>query len=190
MPGLLYLQIYGRISDKNLSSPGVAGHRRWPKGQLSPRAASIIPIQSAITQWGYPVGLGLPHPAGRCLPGGSAFSSPGCWICRDMVGFLMRGWEIIRPGCGGTSALAREKTFAARWLHRPQLISNHPVGLGFLHSAGRYRPGGSAFFSLGCSSCRDMYVRICDPGMGTYPPRVRQDLGVGPGGNFRRALPP
>ena len=113
-------------------------------------------IQSAITQWGYPVGLGLPHPAGRCLPGGSAFSSPGCWICRDMVGFLMRGWEIIRPGCGGTSALAREKTLAACWLHRPQLISNHPVGLGFLHSAGRYRPGGSASFSLGCSSCRDI----------------------------------
>ena len=118
VPGLLYLQRHGRISDKNLSSPGVAGPRRWPKGQRSPRAASMSPIQPAITQWGYPVGFEFPHPAEK------------------------------------------------------------------------YRPGGSAVFSLGCSSCRDMYVRICDPGMGTYPPRMQRDLGVGPRGNFRRALPP
>ena len=35
-----------------LSSPGAAGPRRWPKGQLSPRAGSRSPRQSAITQWG------------------------------------------------------------------------------------------------------------------------------------------
>ena len=29
----------------NLSSPGAAGPRRWPKGQLSPRAGSISPSQ-------------------------------------------------------------------------------------------------------------------------------------------------
>ena len=62
-----------------------------------------------------------------------------------MEGFLIRGWEIILPGCGGTSALARGATLAARWLHEPQPISNQPVGLVFPQTAGRYRPGGSLF---------------------------------------------
>ena len=35
-----------------LSSPGAAGPRRWPDGQLSPRAGSMSPSQSTITQWG------------------------------------------------------------------------------------------------------------------------------------------
>ena len=55
-----------------------------------------------------------------------------------MEGFLIRGWEPILPGCGGTSTLSREATLAAGWLHEPQLISNHPVGLGFSHLADRY----------------------------------------------------
>ena len=87
----------------------------------------------------HPVGLGFPHPAERYRPGGSAFASPGCWSCRDMEGFLTRGWEFILPGCGGTSALAQGATLAARWLHEPQPISNHPVGLEFPHPVGRYR---------------------------------------------------
>ena len=45
-----------------------------------------------------------------------------------MEGFLIRGWEIILPGCGGTSPLAGGVTLAARWLHESQPISNHPVG--------------------------------------------------------------
>ena len=73
-----------------------------------------------------------------------------------MGGFLTQGWELILPGCGGTSALAREATLAARWLHEPQPISNQPVGLGFPHHAGRYRHGGSAFSSPGCWSCKHM----------------------------------
>ena len=39
--------------DGNLFSPIAAGLRRWPGGQLSPRASSIGPIQSVITQWGW-----------------------------------------------------------------------------------------------------------------------------------------
>ena len=73
-----------------------------------------------------------------------------------MEGFLIRGWEIILPGCGGTSALARGVTLIARWLHEPQPISNHPVGLEFPHRAGRYRPGRSLFSFPGCWSCRVM----------------------------------
>ena len=90
------------------------------------------------------VGFGFPHPAGRYRPGRSAFTSPGCWSCRDMEGFLTRGWEL------------RGATLAARWLPEPQPINNHPVRLGFPHPAGQYRPGGCAFTSPGCWSCRDM----------------------------------
>ena len=105
-----------------------------------------------------------------------------------MYGFLSRGWEIILPGCGGTSALAREATLAACWLHEPQAISSQPVGLGFPHPVRRYRPGGSAFLSPGCWSSRAMEGFLTRGWY--YPPRLRRDLGVGPRGNSRRALAP
>ena len=98
----------------------------------------MSPSQSAITQRGW----GAPQPAGRYRPGGSAFSSAGFWSCRDMEGFLSRGWELILPGCGGTSSLGRGATLVAHRLHEPQPISNQPVGLGFSHRGGQYRPGG------------------------------------------------
>ena len=62
-----------------------------------------------------------------------------------MEGFLTRGWELILPGCGGTSALARGASLVARWLHEPRPICNHPMGLGFPYPAGRYRPGDLRF---------------------------------------------
>ena len=59
-----------------------------------------------------------------------------------MEGFLIRGWELILPGCGGTSALARGATLAAQWLH----ASNQPVGLGFCHNLrGGIDPGDLRF---------------------------------------------
>ena len=100
--------------------------------------------------------LGFPHPAGRNRPGGSAFFSPVCWTCTDTERFLISEYEIISPGCTGTSAFARGATFAARWLHGHQPISNRQVGLGFPHPAGRYRHGGSAFCSPVCWTCKDM----------------------------------
>ena len=103
-----------------------------------------------------PVMSGFPHPAGRYRPGGSAFSSTGCLSCRDIKGFLTRRWELIRPVCGEASALARGAPLAARWLHEPQPISNHEVGVGVPHPAERYRPGGSAFSCPSRLSCRDM----------------------------------
>ena len=33
--------------------PGAAGPRRWPEGQLSPRAGFMSPSQSATSQWGW-----------------------------------------------------------------------------------------------------------------------------------------
>ena len=102
----------------------------------------------------HPVGLGFPHLAGRYQPGGSAFSYPG-WSRRDMEGILIRGSKIILPGCAGTSALAREATLGARWLHEPHPQPASGAGVS-TPCAGRYRPGRSAFTSLGCRSCRDM----------------------------------
>ena len=52
------------------------------------------------------VWLGFSLRAGRYRPGGSPFSSPGCWSCRNMEGFMIRGRDPILPGCGGTSTLS------------------------------------------------------------------------------------
>ena len=59
-----------------------------------------------------------------------------------MEGFLTGGWELVLPGCDETSALSGGETLAACWLHEPQPISNHPVGLGFPHTQrGSVDPG-------------------------------------------------
>ena len=58
-----------------------------------------------------------------------------------MKGFLNRGWELVPPGCGGTSALSHGATLDARWLHERQPISNHPAGLGFHTLRGGIDPG-------------------------------------------------
>ena len=96
-----------------------------------------------------PVGSRLPHRAELYRrPGGSRFTSPGCCSCRDMGGFLVRGWDHILPVCGGTST----KTV----IHEPQSISDQPIGLGFPHRAEQYRTGGSPFSSPCCWICRRM----------------------------------
>ena len=66
-----------------------------------------------------------------------------------MERFLIRGWELNLPGCGGTSAMARGLTLAANWLHGPQPISNHPVGLWIPHCASSTDPGYLCFLRVG-----------------------------------------
>ena len=44
------------------------------------------------------VQLGFPHRAGLYQPGRPPFSSPVCWSCTCMEGFMMRGWDLILPG--------------------------------------------------------------------------------------------
>ena len=58
---------------------------------------------------------------------------------------MTRGWEVILPGCGGTSTLAREITLAARWLHKPQPVGNQPAGWGFHTARGGIDPGDLCF---------------------------------------------
>ena len=37
---------------------------------------------------------------------------------------MIRGWDLILPGCSETSTLARRATLSARWLHQFQPVSN------------------------------------------------------------------
>ena len=145
--------------------PGCCGTSAFARGATFP--ASMPHEPQPISN--YPVWLGFPNSAGRYRPGGPAFSSPGCWSCRDMDGRLIRGWEPILPMCGENSRLARGATLVARRLHEPPPISNHPVGLGFTHLAGRYRPRESAFSSLGCRSCGDMDAFLIRDGNKSSP---------------------
>ena len=117
--------------------PGCSGTSALARGAAL--AARWFHEPQAISN--HPVEFGFPHPGGRYRPGGAEFTSPGCWSCIDMDGILTRGWELIFPGCGGTSTLAQGATLAACWLHEPQPISSQPVGFGFPHPAERYRPG-------------------------------------------------
>ena len=94
-----------------------------PRGQLSPRAGSMSPSQSATSQCGW----GFHTNRSGIDPGDLRFHLQFAEII-GMEGFLIRGWEIIFPGCDGTSALSRGVTLAARWLHEPQPLSNQLVG--------------------------------------------------------------
>ena len=87
--------------------------------QLSPRAGFMSASQSVITQYGWGFHRRI-----------SQISSPVCWSCRDVKGIRIRGWGLALFVSSGTSALARGAAFAARSLHEPQPISNHPIGLG------------------------------------------------------------
>ena len=51
--GVVDLWRYFTSGDKTLSSPGAVEPRRWPEGQLSPRAASMNLSQVATSQLGW-----------------------------------------------------------------------------------------------------------------------------------------
>ena len=106
-PHVMELQMYGRISDSGM---GPCPH--WLA--LAPR--TLANQQSAS-------GVGVPHRARRYRHGGLSFSSPVCYGCRCLEGFVIRGCDTVLPGW--------------RWLHEPQPICNQPVGLGFPHHSGR-----------------------------------------------------
>ena len=62
----------------------------------------------------------------------------------------MRGWELILPGCGGTSALTRGESLAALWLHEPQATRQSAIiqlGWGFHTLRGGIDPGDLRFRS-------------------------------------------
>ena len=88
--------------------------------------------------------------------------------------------------------MSRAEALAARLLHEPQLsksINNQPIGLGFPHHAGQYRPRGTPFSSRRYRKLQADGSISC-PGMRYCSPRVRLDLDFAPRGNSRRALAP
>ena len=93
------------------------------------------------------------------------------------------------PRVGGTLALPRGASPAARWLHEPEPISDQSVGLSLPHRPGWYRPGGLPFFPPGCCIFRYTEKKYC-PGVGPCHPRVRRDVDPSPRGNCPRALAP
>ena len=65
-----------------------------------------------------------------------------------MDGFLNQGWELILPGCGGTSALGRGAILGALWPHEPQPASESAItqlGWGFHILRGGIDPGDLRF---------------------------------------------
>ena len=153
-------------------SRGAALTVRWP---YEPQPISNQP------------GVGFPHLTVRYRPGGTLFLFPDCWSCKRMEGFRIRAWNLITPGCGGTSPLPRRVVLAARWLHEPQPFQQSAAGSGVSTPCMRYRTGATPFLSPDCSELY-IYGRFFDQGAGSYRPRVRRDLAVAPVGNFRRAL--
>ena len=69
------------LEDETPSSSDATRPRRWPAGKILPRVGFMSSSQSATNP---PVGLEFPHHAGQHRPGGSKFSSPGIWACRDI----------------------------------------------------------------------------------------------------------
>ena len=117
------------------------------------------------------MGLGFLHPTGRYRPGGSAFSSPGCWIHRDMEGFLIRGWELILPGCVGTSALARGAKRSPRaGSMSPSQSATSQRDWGLHTMRGGIDPGDLRFRPRVVGVAK-VYGRVSIQGMRTYPCR-------------------
>ena len=106
-----------RSGDGTLSSLGGAG--------------SMNPSQSAISQSGVKVST----PCGAVSNRGTNVSSPVCWTCRCIEGFLIRGWDPILP--------------VWRWLHEPQPISNQPVGVDVSTPCGTVSTRGTTVFVPG-----------------------------------------
>ena len=104
-----------------------------------------------------PVGLELPHRAGRYRPGKPSLSSPACWSCRGTEIFL------IHRGMGP-------------YLSRVALAPRTPgsqqsvCGVGTSTPCGAVSTGGTTVFPPVCWSCRCMEAFLIR--RGPYPSRV------------------
>lgn len=101
-----------RIRARQLIIPvGATRLRSCPVGQLSPRTGSLSHRSQQISK--YPAVLGFPHLTGLYLPGRCRFSPPDGWSCNCCKErFMIRRWDLIVPGCGGTWTFSRDSTIA------------------------------------------------------------------------------
>ena len=189
--GLVGTQLYPRIvevsdiwkdflsGDGTLSSQGATGPRRWSEGQLSPRAGSMSSDLSAISQWGWGVLGGIELWGLRFRP--------------RVVG-VVEIWKDLRSRDGTIStpcAAGPRRGPEGQLFHRAGFMSSShsetsPWSWSFHSVRGGIDPGDLRFVPELLEIYR--FERIWEPGMGTYYPRVLQDLGVGPRGNSRRVL--
>ena len=172
--------------DGKLSSPGGAGST-YPRlaltrraGRYRPGGPPVIPrFVGVVEVWkdlssedetlsspgdagSTNSGLGFPHRVGRYGPGASHFSSPVCWSCRCMEGFVIRGWDFILPGWRRLCELrtpgwgvhtVRGEIDPGDGRFVPGL---QELMYGRIFRAWGYRPGGAPFSSPVCWSCRCM----------------------------------
>ena len=89
VPELLELLRFGRIYDPGMEPYPARVRRDLDVGGGAIPAASWFHEPQPITNQS--VGMRFPHLVGRYRPGRSPFSSPGCWSCRDLEEFLIRG---------------------------------------------------------------------------------------------------
>ena len=82
--------LYG---DETEASPGSAGPRRWPEGQLFPSSGSMRLQPTTV--------LCVSTPCVADRPGGSLFPSPGCWSYKDVEGFSSGDETISSPSATG-----------------------------------------------------------------------------------------
>ena len=167
--------------DGTLSSQGATGPRRWSEGQLSPRAGSMSSDLSAISQWGWGVLGGIELWGLRFRP--------------RVVG-VVEIWKDLRSRDGTIStpcAAGPRRGPEGQLFHRAGFMSSShsetgPLSWSFHRVRGGIDPGDLRFVPELLEIYR--FERIWEPGMGTYSPRVLQDLDVGPRGNSRRVLIP
>ena len=157
--------------DGNYSSLGAAGLRRWSEGQLSLRAGSTSPSQSAITQCG--CGFHTRRDAGRYRP--------GIYRLSPQVVEVVDVLSDSQSGDGALSSLG-----GAGFILKPEPISDLSAGLWFPLRAGRFRPGKSPLSSPGCRSCR-CTEGFLNRGWGSILPGCSEIVGVCSRGNSRRA---
>ena len=104
-----------------------------PRGAL---AEGTIPSQSPIGQWYWSFHTVL----GVFDPGDHRFRLQVVGIVKWLKDVSYGDGNVSSSGCGGS-------------MYDPQQVSDRPVGLGFPHRVGQFRPGGSSFSSPGCRSC-------------------------------------
>ena len=191
--GLVGTQLYPRIvevsdiwkdflsGDGTLSSQGATGPRRWSEGQLSPRAGSISSGLSAISQWGWGV-------LGGIVLWGLRFRPRVVGVVEIWKDLRLRDGTISTPCAAGPRRGPEGQLFRRAGFMSSSHSETSPLSWSFHSVRGGIDPGDLRFVPELLEIYR--FERIWEPGMGTYSPRVLQDLDVGPRGNSRRVLIP
>ena len=109
---------------------------------MTPDLPRVALAQRAPANPRYANGVGVSIPCWGDRPGEPPFSCLVCCEFRCVEGFPIRVVIYILRGCGETP--------------RVSPLSDQPVGLGFPHGVGRYRPEGPPFTSPVRRGCRCM----------------------------------